>query len=204
VPEVHWEDVGGLEHAKREILDTIQLPLSHPHLFASGVLCVCVCVCVCMCMCVCVCVCMCVCMYTCVCVRIYANVCVLCRCDAALGDSVVWPSRDGKDADGSDTGVSVCVWLCVCVCVVWLCCVCVFCVSGCVDVVCVMCEWLCVQVVVLCIVCVCVCLRVCIYIYMYLRVCACVWASGHWFLLYQAKAVATECSLNFISVKGKQ
>jgi len=33
---VSWEDVGGLAHAKKEILDTIQLPLTHPHLFASG------------------------------------------------------------------------------------------------------------------------------------------------------------------------
>ena len=31
-----WDDVGGLEEAKREILDTIQLPLLHPELFPEG------------------------------------------------------------------------------------------------------------------------------------------------------------------------
>jgi ATP-dependent 26S proteasome regulatory subunit len=36
IPNVSWDDVGGLAHAKKEILDTIQLPLTHPHLFASG------------------------------------------------------------------------------------------------------------------------------------------------------------------------
>jgi ATP-dependent 26S proteasome regulatory subunit len=33
---VKWEDVGGLTEAKKEILDTIQLPLEHPELFAEG------------------------------------------------------------------------------------------------------------------------------------------------------------------------
>jgi peroxin-6 len=33
---VKWSDVGGLVHAKKEILDTIQLPLQHPELFAKG------------------------------------------------------------------------------------------------------------------------------------------------------------------------
>lgn len=33
---VRWSDVGGLETAKREILETIQLPITHPELFASG------------------------------------------------------------------------------------------------------------------------------------------------------------------------
>ena len=36
IPNVKWEDVGGLIEAKKEILDTIQLPLEHPELFASG------------------------------------------------------------------------------------------------------------------------------------------------------------------------
>ena len=36
IPNVSWEDVGGLRSVKREILDTIQLPLEHPELFASG------------------------------------------------------------------------------------------------------------------------------------------------------------------------
>lgn len=36
IPQVKWEDVGGLLEAKREILDTIQLPLQHPELFAKG------------------------------------------------------------------------------------------------------------------------------------------------------------------------
>jgi hypothetical protein len=33
---VRWDDVGGLADVKREILDTVQLPLRHPHLFADG------------------------------------------------------------------------------------------------------------------------------------------------------------------------
>ena len=36
VPDVRWEDVGGLENIKEVILDTIELPLKHPNLFASG------------------------------------------------------------------------------------------------------------------------------------------------------------------------
>ncbi|KAJ3704524.1 hypothetical protein LUZ61_008229 [Rhynchospora tenuis] len=36
VPNVKWEDVGGLEDVKKMILDTIQLPLLHKHLFSSG------------------------------------------------------------------------------------------------------------------------------------------------------------------------
>ena len=35
IPNVKWEDVGGLEDVKAEILDTIQLPLDHPELFAK-------------------------------------------------------------------------------------------------------------------------------------------------------------------------
>lgn len=34
---MRWEDVGGLQDAKEDILDTIQLPLAHPELFASGI-----------------------------------------------------------------------------------------------------------------------------------------------------------------------
>ncbi|GAQ84862.1 peroxin 6 [Klebsormidium nitens] len=36
VPNVSWSDVGGLEDVKAAILDTVQLPLRHRELFASG------------------------------------------------------------------------------------------------------------------------------------------------------------------------
>lgn len=36
VPNVKWEDVGGLEDVKKSILDTVQLPLLHKELFSSG------------------------------------------------------------------------------------------------------------------------------------------------------------------------
>lgn len=36
VPNVKWEDVGGLEEVKESILDTVQLPLLHKDLFSSG------------------------------------------------------------------------------------------------------------------------------------------------------------------------
>lgn len=36
VPNVKWEDVGGLEEVKKSILDTVQLPLIHKDLFSSG------------------------------------------------------------------------------------------------------------------------------------------------------------------------
>lgn len=36
IPKVLWSDIGGLEHVKETILETIQLPLTHPHLFQSG------------------------------------------------------------------------------------------------------------------------------------------------------------------------
>jgi peroxin-6 len=35
ISPVHWEDVGGLEHVRAEIMDAIELPLKHPHLFPS-------------------------------------------------------------------------------------------------------------------------------------------------------------------------
>ncbi|KAK9866056.1 hypothetical protein WJX84_008383 [Apatococcus fuscideae] len=36
VPKVKWEDVGGLEEVKQGVLDTVELPLRHPSLFAAG------------------------------------------------------------------------------------------------------------------------------------------------------------------------
>ncbi|KAJ3361389.1 peroxisomal assembly protein, partial [Kappamyces sp. JEL0680] len=36
IPKVLWDDIGGLEHVKDTILETIQLPLAHPELFSSG------------------------------------------------------------------------------------------------------------------------------------------------------------------------
>ena len=36
VPKVTWNDVGGLNDVKQDILDTIELPLKFPHLFSSG------------------------------------------------------------------------------------------------------------------------------------------------------------------------
>lgn len=36
VPCVHWADVGGLEHAKRQLLDTVQFPLEHPEMLDLG------------------------------------------------------------------------------------------------------------------------------------------------------------------------
>lgn len=37
IPNVQWKDVGGLENVKGEIMDTIEMPLKYPQLFASGV-----------------------------------------------------------------------------------------------------------------------------------------------------------------------
>jgi peroxin-6 len=37
IPNVQWADIGGLAAAKQDILDTVQLPLEHPELFADGV-----------------------------------------------------------------------------------------------------------------------------------------------------------------------
>ncbi|CAL4119864.1 unnamed protein product, partial [Meganyctiphanes norvegica] len=36
IPQVSWSEVGGLEEAKREVINTIQLPLKHPHLISSN------------------------------------------------------------------------------------------------------------------------------------------------------------------------
>jgi hypothetical protein len=36
IPNVSWDDVGGLSEVKADILDTIQLPLERPELFANG------------------------------------------------------------------------------------------------------------------------------------------------------------------------
>lgn len=36
IPEVRWEDVGGLQHVITELLDTIQLPLKYPELMQNG------------------------------------------------------------------------------------------------------------------------------------------------------------------------
>ncbi|XP_058496719.1 peroxisomal ATPase PEX6 isoform X3 [Solea solea] len=36
IPDVRWEDVGGLQHVKKDILDTIQLPLQRPELLSLG------------------------------------------------------------------------------------------------------------------------------------------------------------------------
>ncbi|KAK6623404.1 hypothetical protein RUM43_009256 [Polyplax serrata] len=36
VPTVQWEDIGGLEDLKEEIMLTLNLPLKHPELFSSG------------------------------------------------------------------------------------------------------------------------------------------------------------------------
>ena len=36
IPDVKWDDVGGLDDIKAEILDTIHLPLQHPELLAAG------------------------------------------------------------------------------------------------------------------------------------------------------------------------
>ena len=36
VANVHWEDIGGIAHVRQEIMDTIELPLKHAHLFPKG------------------------------------------------------------------------------------------------------------------------------------------------------------------------
>ncbi|KAM7394822.1 hypothetical protein PAMP_021602 [Pampus punctatissimus] len=36
IPHVRWEDIGGLQQVKKEILDTVQLPLQRPELLSLG------------------------------------------------------------------------------------------------------------------------------------------------------------------------
>ncbi|KAL0585316.1 hypothetical protein ABG067_004848 [Albugo candida] len=36
IPKVNWEDVGGLEDVKREIIDLVQVPLQHPEFFDTN------------------------------------------------------------------------------------------------------------------------------------------------------------------------
>lgn len=36
IPEVKWDDVGGLASAKEDITQTIMLPIEKPHLFKNG------------------------------------------------------------------------------------------------------------------------------------------------------------------------
>ncbi|KAJ3214411.1 peroxisomal assembly protein [Dinochytrium kinnereticum] len=36
IPKVSWDDIGGLDHVKEAVVDTIQLPLERPELFSSG------------------------------------------------------------------------------------------------------------------------------------------------------------------------
>ena len=36
IPEVRWDDIGGLQHVISELLDTIQLPLKFPELVQNG------------------------------------------------------------------------------------------------------------------------------------------------------------------------
>lgn len=36
IPNVLWDDIGGLEDVKASILDTVELPLKHPELFSGG------------------------------------------------------------------------------------------------------------------------------------------------------------------------
>ena len=36
IPNIKWEDVGGLSHVRSEVMDAIELPLRHPELFSKG------------------------------------------------------------------------------------------------------------------------------------------------------------------------
>ncbi|XP_047033693.1 peroxisome assembly factor 2 [Helicoverpa zea] len=36
IPKVYWEDIGGLEHLKKELLKTIEFPIKYPHLFKNS------------------------------------------------------------------------------------------------------------------------------------------------------------------------
>lgn len=37
VPKVSWEDIGGLEEVKKELINSVRLPLEYPQLFAAGI-----------------------------------------------------------------------------------------------------------------------------------------------------------------------
>jgi peroxin-6 len=37
IPEVKWDDVGGLANAKEDIIQTIMLPIEKPHLFKNSI-----------------------------------------------------------------------------------------------------------------------------------------------------------------------
>ena len=36
IPAVEWDDIGGLQHVKDAIIETLELPLKHPELFKAG------------------------------------------------------------------------------------------------------------------------------------------------------------------------
>merc|ERR1719401_6578 len=36
LPNVRWEDIGGLESIRKEIIDAVELPLKYPHLFEGS------------------------------------------------------------------------------------------------------------------------------------------------------------------------
>ena len=36
IPNITWDDVGGLASVKKDILETVQMPLQNPSLFAQG------------------------------------------------------------------------------------------------------------------------------------------------------------------------
>lgn len=36
IPKVYWEDIGGLEKLKKELLKTIEFPIKYPHLFKNS------------------------------------------------------------------------------------------------------------------------------------------------------------------------
>ncbi|KAJ0173570.1 hypothetical protein K1T71_010719 [Dendrolimus kikuchii] len=36
IPKVYWDDIGGLENLKRELLKTIEFPIKYPHLFKNS------------------------------------------------------------------------------------------------------------------------------------------------------------------------
>lgn len=37
IPKVRWEDIGGMEEIKLELINSVRLPLEYPHLFAAGI-----------------------------------------------------------------------------------------------------------------------------------------------------------------------